>query len=69
MIDKKLGVFMISIGSRVTLSKNKQQPGGPIVFAGTEGIVKNIFSGEWIYVDFEKAQIACQKKDVKEIRK
>ena len=58
---------MMIVGTEVELLKNKQQPGGPLVSAGTRGHVKNVFSGDWIYVDFGTAQIACLKTDVRKV--
>ena len=55
------------MGSKVKLLKRKQQPGGEPVEPGAIGIVKNVFSGNWVYVDFGKTQVACQKQDIEEV--
>ena len=55
------------MGSKVKLLKRKQQPGGEPVEPGTVGTVKNVFSGNWIYVDFGETQVACQKTDVERL--
>ena len=57
----------MKMGSKVKLLKRKQQPGGEPVEPGTVGTVKNVFSGNWIYVDFGETQVACQKTDVERL--